>query len=431
MALIADASTTAHAVPSTLWIAPFAALLVAIAVLPLAAHHFWESNRNKAIVTALIAAPTLVMLLVTDPGSLGHVAHEYVSFLGFLGSLYVISGGILVTGDIEATPRTNASLLLVGALLSNIVGTTGASMLLIRPLLRINSERRRVTHTIVFFIFLVSNAGGCLTPLGDPPLFLGYLRGVPFAWTLTLWNEWLATVGALLLAYLVIDSIEHRKETKEALARDSTEIEPIRVQGLVNVPLLAAVVAGVASLPSPWREVVMLAASVASLTLTRRHVREENAFTFGPIIEVAVLFAGIFVAMVPALRILEARAPDLGLTRPLHFYFATGLLSSFLDNAPTYLTFLSVAKGLHASAEPGVASVLVDGGAVPEPYLVAISLGAVFFGAMTYIGNGPNFMVKAIAESAGVKMPSFFGYLGWACAVLGPLLVAVGLVFLA
>jgi Na+/H+ antiporter NhaD/arsenite permease-like protein len=427
-----DATLAAGAaVPHPAWIAPFAALLLAIAVLPLAAHRFWESNRNKAIVAALVSAPTFAYLLLHDRSAIGHAALEYVSFIALLGSLYVVSGGILVTGDIEARPRTNTALLAIGGILANLVGTTGASMLLIRPLLRINSERRLVTHTVVFFIFVVSNVGGCLTPLGDPPLFLGYLRGVPFEWTLTLWKEWLFTIGALLAAYHALDTAMYRRERPEALEEDRTRIEPLAVRGLVNAPLLLGIVIAVVVMPTPFREAFMVGGAVFSLAATPWEVRKENGFGFGPIVEVAVLFAGIFVAMVPALQILEARAPDLGLSRPLHFFVASGTLSAFLDNAPTYLTFLSVAKGLHAAGAPGTASVAVDGGAVPEPLLVAISLGSVFMGALTYIGNGPNFMVRAIAEESGVKMPTFFGYLVWSVGVLGPVLALMAALFVA
>jgi Na+/H+ antiporter NhaD/arsenite permease-like protein len=318
----------------------------------------------------------------------------------------------------------------VGAVLANLFGTTGASMLLVRPLLRINRERRRVTHTIVFFIFLVSNVGGCLTPLGDPPLLLGFLAGVPFTWTLRLWRPWALVTGALLAVYLAIDTVERRREPAEALRADRGRREPFAVSGLWNAGLLIAVVLAVALLAAPFRELVMIAAVAVSLATTPHLVRARNAFSAGPIVEVAVIFAGIFVAMTPALQILEAKAAALGVREPWQFFAVTGALSAFLDNAPAYLAFVSVAKGLSASLPPGAPAVELDGSRVAEAHLVAISLGAVFMGALTYIGNGPNFMVKAIAERAGVRMPTFARYLGWSVAVLGPLFVCVALLFL-
>ncbi len=399
------------------WILPFAAILLSIAVFPLAAPHFWESNRNKALVTGALALPTLGLLLATDPGALAHTALEYGSFMALLGSLYVVSAGVLVTGDVRATPAVNTLILAIGAVLANVIGTTGASMLLVRPLLQINSERHRTTHVLVFFIFVVSNCGGCLTPLGDPPLFLGYLRGVPFFWTAVhLWPAWAFMVAALLALHFVVDSWAYRHEKPRDLALDDATYEPLRVQGAWNFLLFGVIVAVVLGLSSPLREVAMLAVAWSSYRDTPAEVRRANGFGFGPIVEVAVLFAAIFVAMVPALRILEARAPDLGIESPRQFFLWTGGLSSLLDNAPTYLTVLTVARGTH--------------GVVPDPILVAISLGAVFMGANTYIGNGPNFMVKAIAERAGVKMPSFFGYMAWAAVILWPLLAVVGILFL-
>jgi Na+/H+ antiporter NhaD/arsenite permease-like protein len=293
-------------------------------------------------------------------------------------------------------------------------------MLLIRALLQTNRERRRVAHTVVFFIFVVSNMGGMLTPLGDPPLFLGYLAGVPFTWTFTLWPHWAVLNGALLVVYFVYDSRQHRHESRTALRRDRTQIEPLRVDGLVNAVWLAGVVLAVAFLHAPWREVAIVALAVVSFRTTPKTIHRANGFSAGPMVEVAVLFAGIFLTMIPALDLLRVRGDALGVREPWQFFWATGLLSSFLDNAPTYLTFLALGQGLRLPAD------LVG---VPAAILTAISVGAVAMGANTYIGNAPNFMVKAIAEEAGVKMPSFFGYMAYSGAVLLPLFAVITLLF--
>jgi Na+/H+ antiporter NhaD/arsenite permease-like protein len=407
-------------VPSAAWTAPFAALLVAIAVLPLAAPRFWSSNLRKLAVGAVLGLPVLLLYARHDPAALLHTARDYASFIVLLGSLFVISGGVLVTGDIEARPAVNTAFLLAGAVLASVIGTTGASVLLIRPLLATNAERRHVAHTVVFFIFIVSNIGGCLTPLGDPPLFLGYLIGVPFTWTLRLAPHWLFANGILLLTYYLWDRRAHARETSAAVARDRTEVRPMRVAGKRNLVLLLAVVASVAGLGAPWRELAMAALAALSLAATPRAIRDENRFTFHALAEVAALFAGIFLTMIPALDVLHARGPALGLTEPWHFFWGTGLLSSFLDNAPTYLTLLAVAQSL--GLPPQVAG-------VSHEVLAAISAGAVFMGANTYIGNGPNFMVRTIAEERGVKMPSFGGYMLYSCTVLIPLFVVMTFVF--
>ena len=395
-------------------------MLLAIALGPLAIPHWWEANRNKLLVSALLGAPILVLYLARQPGALVHVAQEYVSFIILLGGLYVISGGILLRGDLAATPLTNAGFLAVGAALASLIGTTGASMLLIRPLLHTNRERRHVKHTVIFFVFLVSNVGGMLTPLGDPPLFLGYLRGVPFTWTFRLWPFWLSMTAALLAVYLVWDTRAHARETPAALTRDRREVEPLSVRGGLNGLGLVGVVLAVALLPPPWREVVIVALAAASLRRTPTEIRQANGFTLYPIVEVAVLFFGIFLTMMPALELLETRGGELGVRTPWQFFWAAGTLSSFLDNAPTYLTFLALAQGL------GLADEVVG---VPEVVLAAISVGAVAMGANTYIGNAPNFMVKAIAEESGVRMPGFFGYMLYSGVVLIPLFVLVTLVF--
>jgi Na+/H+ antiporter NhaD/arsenite permease-like protein len=396
-------------------ILPFALMLACIAILPLAAAHFWESNRNKGLVTALLAVPTAIYLWGAHREGLVHSAHEYVSFLALLGSLYTIAGGIHVTGDLRATPRNNVLMMGLGAVLANLVGTTGASMVLIRVLLTTNSERKNVKHLPFFFILIVSNCAGLLTPLGDPPLFLGYLRGVPFSWTFTLLPFWVAAVGYLLLVFYLVDTRAYRAEQGADLALDQVRIQPLRIAGLANVGLLGLVIASI-FLPTPVREMAMVALAAASVQLISKPARLGNKFSYGPIVEVAVLFAGIFITMVPALALLEARGSELGLSAPYQFFLVTGALSSVLDNAPTYLTFLSAAQGMNLGDQ-------IVG--VPHVYLAAISLGAVFMGANTYIGNGPNFMVKAIAEEAGYVMPSFFGYAGRAVLVLTPLYLVV------
>ncbi|HVO12414.1 MAG TPA: sodium:proton antiporter [Vicinamibacteria bacterium] len=408
-------------VPAAAWAMPFVALLLAIAVLPLAAPRFWASNLRKLAVAAVLALPVLLLYLQRHPAALLGTAGEFVSFVVLLGGLFVISGGVFLHGDLEATPWTNALFLASGALLASLIGTTGASMLLVRPLLQTNRERKHVAHTFVFFIFLVSNVGGCLTPLGDPPLFLGYLQGVPFLWTLRLLPAWAFTVGLLLVIYLVWDRRAHARESLADLRRDRVEVRPLRLAGRRNLVLLAGVVPAVAFLPAPWREAAIVALAAASFLLTPPAIRKANHFTFHPIVEVAALFAGLFVTMLPALDLLREHGARLGVRQPWHFFWATGALSSFLDNAPTYLAFLALGQGLHLA--PQVAG-------VPRDILAAISLGAVFMGANTYVGNGPNFMVRSIAEERGVRMPSFGGYLLYSAAILLPVFVVVTLLFL-
>jgi Na+/H+ antiporter NhaD/arsenite permease-like protein len=399
---------------------PFVAMLLAVAVCPLQLPHWWESNRNKLLVSGALGFPILILYLFRRPAALLGTGEEYVSFMILLGGLYAIAGGVRLRGDLEATPLTNTAFLALGALLASFVGTTGASMLLIRPLLQTNSERARVTHTVIFFIFLVSNIGGLLTPLGDPPLFLGYLEGVPFAWTFRLWLPWLCTTSVLLLTYFVWDSIQHTREPLAALRRDRRRIEPLRLQGGVNGLWLAGVVLVVAFVREPWREVLIVALIGLSWWSTPRGVRRANGFTVYPIVEVAAIFFGIFLTMIPALELLRARGGELGVREPWQFFWATGALSSFLDNAPTYLTFLALAQGL------GLVDEVVG---VSHAVLAGISVGAVFMGANTYIGNAPNFMVKSIAEEAGVKMPSFFGYMAYSGSILLPLFVAATFLF--
>ena len=399
---------------------PFVVMLLAIALCPLAVPEWWEPNRHKLIVSAVLGAPILAFYLARTPVALVGTAEEFVSFIVLIGGLYVISGGVLLRGDLQATPLTNTAFLALGALLASLIGTTGASMLLIRALLQTNRERRHVTHTVVFFIFLVSNIGGMLTPIGDPPLFLGYLQGVPFTWTLRLWAPWATMVGGLLALYLIWDSRQYAREPIAALRRDRAEIEPLRLHGVANVGLLGGVIVAVATLPSPLREVVIVALVGLSLWLTPRAVRHANAFTVHPVVEVTVLFFGIFLTMMPVLELLRLRGAELRVHEPWHFFWASGLLSSVLDNAPTYLAFLALGQGL------GLRDDVVG---VPHAILAAISVGSVAMGANTYIGNAPNFMVKAIAESRGVRMPGFFGYLAYSGGVLIPLFVTATWLF--
>ncbi len=429
------------------YVVPFAALLLAIAILPLAAAHWWERNRNKLIVALAFGLPIAVLMFVEAdargvPLTLHDhpvlkALHEYVAFLLLLFALFVISGGIYVRGTLAGTPSVNAALLAIGAVIASFVGTTGASMLLIRPLLRANAVRKRKAHVVVFFIFVVSNCGGLLTPLGDPPLFLGFLRGVPFGWTLGLWKEWALVNGSLLIIFHFLDGwFFHREDVQEKGADLDESVEkartPFGIEGGINLLLLAGVVASIYCTGKyQWRvgaaEAAVLLLALASIALTRKETRTRNGFSYAPILEVAALFLGIFLSMVPALRLLEARGAELGVESARGFFWATGMLSSFLDNAPTYLTFASVAAGMKGLSADDLGTFLASG-AGAGPLLAAISCGAVFMGANTYIGNGPNFMVKAIAEQSGVKMPGFFGYMAWSFAVLIPLFLIVTVV---
>ena len=397
---------------------PFAGLLLVIALVPLAAPRFWAGHYGK--VSLAFGVPVAAWFLVSAPRELLHTATEYASFLVLLGSLFTISGGILLKGTIRATPAVNCAFLGAGAVAANVFGTTGASMLLIRPLLRANAHRRAAGHVVVFFIFVVANIGGLLTPIGDPPLFLGYLKGVPFFWTVAnLWHFWLLATGLVIGVFYVLD---RRAALREGTvpAPEAPEAVPLHVEGKGNFVLLGVVI-GAVFLPTPWRETAMAAAAIVSAWKTPARIRAANEFTYHPIMEVAIIFAGIFATMMPALLILRARGAELGVAAPWQFFWTTGTLSSVLDNAPTYLTFLSLAQGLGGPAD--VAGVSV-------PVLRAVSAGAVFMGANSYIGNAPNFMVKAIAESAGVRMPSFFGYMAYAAAVLLPVFALVTVLFL-
>lgn len=409
-----------HALP--LWsVLPFAGFLLCIALIPLTVPAFWSRHFGK--VSLAFGLPMAAWAFRAAPAELLHTAAEYVSFLVLLGSLFTISGGILLRGTIRGTPGVNAVFLGIGAVVANIFGTTGASMLLIRPLLRANAGRKKTAHVVVFFIFVVSNLGGLLTPIGDPPLFLGYLKGVPFFWTVTnLWPLWALTSGLVIAVFYATDRLAARADVRDpgAASPGGGQAIPLSVEGKENF-LYLGIVIGAVFLPSPWREGLMLLATAASVLRTSARIREENGFSYHPIEEVAILFAAIFATMIPALMILKARGGEIGVTQPWHFFWTTGSLSSFLDNAPTYLTFFSLAQGMGATG--GVVG-------IPAPVLKAISAGAVFMGANSYIGNAPNFMVKSIAEMAGVRMPSFFGYMGYSALVLLPTFLLVTALFL-
>lgn len=413
---------------------PFVALLLAIALLPLTARHFWESNRNKALVAALASLPVIVYLFARNAAtqgaaleSLRHEIAQYVSFIILLGSLYTVAGGIGVRGGRSGGPGTNAGLLAVGAVLANLIGTTGAGTLLIRPLLHMNRRRQHTGHLVVFFIFMVCNLGGLLTPLGDPPLFLGFLNGVGFFWTLSLWPQWLFANGIVLTIFYCWDTFAYRREPEEA--RVAVPGEPLRVEGKRNIVFLVGIATAVllqSRVPGPVSELLMLAMALASWRTTPPAIRAANGFGWAPIVEVAVLFAGIFITMVPALALLAKRGPALGLGEPWQYFWLTGLLSSFLDNAPTYAAFATLAAG---SSDIGLLTNAAVAGAEGPRILQAISCGAVFMGANTYIANGPNFMVKAIAEHAGYPTPSFLGYMAYTAVVLLPVFGLVTLVF--
>ena len=438
---------------------PFVLLLGAIAVFPLmhATEHWWESNLHRLYIAAGLGVVTLsyYAFLHRAPVEIHWPAHavapfvdgavqpgfvwailvnailaEFVPFIVLLFSLYTIAGGIRLEGDLRADSLTNAAIMAVGGVLASLIGTTGAAMLLVRLLLETNRERKHVAHTVVFFIFVVCNCGGCLLPIGDPPLFLGYLQGVQFLWTLGLWPSWLTVNGLLILVYTIMDHFFfHSQETIRDLERDIEQTRSLKISGLnVNGPLLIGVVLAVALLDpnkavpgTNWhawmylREIVQLGLVALSLFFGQKSVRRANDFSYGAILEVAALFIGIFICMQPALQILSENgtmiAAQLG---PGGYFWASGTLSSFLDNAPTYLVFFKTAQ------IPGMGGSTAG---VPADILVSISLGSVFMGAMTYIGNGPNFMVKAIAEKSNVKMPSFFGYMVYSCLILLPILV--------
>jgi Na+/H+ antiporter NhaD/arsenite permease-like protein len=417
--------------PHVAMVIPFVALLLCIACCPLMTPKFWEHHYPKVSIGLGVVSIGYYFFVLSAPARIGHVAMEYVSFITFIGALFVVAGGIHLRTKGEATPMVNTMFLGAGAVLANLLGTTGASMLLIRPWIRINKYRFTSLHA-AFFIFIVSNVGGCLTPIGDPPLFLGYLKGIPFFWvTARCFPAWLVACAILLAIFYVLDRRNFGRAPL-AVREKETLHEEFRIEGGRNFLFLGVIVAAVILIPSSWigvREIVLWAAAVASFRLTKPAVYAANHFTFGPIKEVAWLFAGIFATMVPVLDYLSLHAGSLGLTQPVQFYWLTGALSSVLDNAPTYLAFLAVALGIKGMSvdQPGDIRAFLDQHPI---FVIAVSLGAVFFGAMTYIGNGPNLMVKAICDHAHVKTPSFFGYiLRYSAPILLPVFALIGWIF--
>jgi Na+/H+ antiporter NhaD/arsenite permease-like protein len=412
--------------PNPWIILPFALLLIAIAIAPLLAPDLW--SRHYAKVAFGLGAITLgyYIFVLRDAGRALHTAHDYVGFITLIGSLFIVSGGIHIIVKSEATPLVNVIFLLAGAVIANVLGTTGATMLLIRPWIRMNQYRITAYH-IVFFIFIVANIGGCLTPIGDPPLFLGYLQGIPFWWVMkNCWPMWAIGVGILLAIFYVLDRINFHHAPR-AVRENETATETWKFDGLPNLFFLAVILGAVfVNKPIFLREAIMLAAALGSYFTTKKSVHEANHFNFHPIREVAILFAGIFATMMPALDWLNAHAREvLGQNpSPGIFFWSAGGLSSVLDNAPTYLGFLSALFGV--TGAKNISELL----ALNSPHILAISIGAVFFGAATYIGNGPNFMVKAIADRRKIPMPTFLGFIfKYTLPILLPMLIAVRWLF--
>jgi Na+/H+ antiporter NhaD/arsenite permease-like protein len=437
---------------SMLWVLPFAGILLSIALLPLLAGHFWHHHYGKVSLFWALAIIGPMLAVFGASATVDQLLHtlllEYIPFIILIGALFTITGGILVRGNLHGSPAVNTALLGIGTMMASVVGTTGASMVMIRPLLRANDDRQQSAHTVVFFIFLVSNIGGSLTPLGDPPLFLGFLKGVSFFWPLTalLLPMVVATV-ILLTAFFLLDTYIYAKEGHDRSDPTPDARPPLSVVGLVNFGLLALLVVAVllsgsvdlgavsvgsfeVELAGVARDVALIVLALASLKLTGPAIREENRFTWEPVVEVAKLFGAIFITIIPAIAILRAGengalasllrlvTTDNGTPDNAMYFWLTGILSSFLDNAPTYLIFFNTAGGDAAELQGPLATTLL-----------AISAGAVFMGANSYIGNAPNFMVKSIAERHGVAMPSFFGYMGWSAVFLLPTFALITLVF--
>lgn len=436
-------------------IIPFLGILLSIALFPLFAPHFWHHHYGKvsAFWSLVVALP---FVLAYGHPALHEILHivliDYIPFLILLLALFTVAGGILVEGTLRGNPLLNALLLLIGTVIASWIGTTGASMLMIRPVIRANSHRRSKMHVIVFFIFLVSNIGGALTPLGDPPLFLGFLHGVPFFWTFKLLPETLFVVAMVLVLFFLMDSyLYHREKQAGTLKEPAGEKVPLRIRGAHNLIFLAGIIGAVLmsgtyhageikmlgihlGLANLFRDLVLLILVALSWATTAREVRKKNEFTWGPIIEVALLFAGIFITIIPALAMLRAGTHGHlafiinAVKEPWHYFWITGVLSSFLDNAPTYLTFLNTALGNFYAGLPesqAIPALIAEKGI----FLKAISTGAVYMGANTYIGNAPNFMVRSIAEEQGVKMPNFFGYMGYSLLILIPTFILTTFIF--
>ncbi len=437
---------------SLLYCIPFAGMLLSIAVCPLINAEWWEEKRGYFVI-----AWSLLFLI---PFAIGYgpatafnhlleiVLGDYISFIVLLFGLFCVSGNICVKGDLAGTPQVNAGILIIGALLASWVGTTGASMLLIRPMIRANAWRKRKVHSMVFFIFLVSNIGGCLTPVGDPPLFMGFTHGVPFAWSFHTAPVLAINLVLLLVIYWFLENKAYKKDLADGCIPEISDVkQPLRIEGAHNFIFIACIVGAVilsgtlgniapvfnegirvehevvCSYATIVEMVIILLAALLSFKTTSKQTREDNNFSWGAIEEVAVLFIGIFITMIPALLILSARGSDLGITQNWQMFWMTGLLSSFLDNTPTYLVFFETALSLKAT------TTLIGTVAIPAKMLLAISCGAVFMGANTYIGNAPNFMVKSVAEENGIKMPSFFGYMFWSLRYLVPVFLVDTVIF--
>ena len=453
----AGESGTESGVP--LWLCiPFAGLLLCIAVMPLVKGEWWEAHQPLVVVLWILVM-VIPFALLYGVGSAAETVlectvNDYLTFIVLLFGLFCVSGNITMEGDFAGSPRINVGLLALGTLLASCIGTTGASMLMVRPVIKMNSWRRRKSHIMIFFIFMVSNMGGCLTPIGDPPLLMGFMRGVPFFWSLHLFPVLIFNMVILLFVFYHLDKRNYRRDIAEGrkpdISKPGTEF---RIDGLHNIIFLIMIVAAVIlsgvlpgmpafqdaagnargihifgevslSYPSLIEIALILLAAFLSFKTTDKEVRVKNHFTWGAIKEVAVLFIGIFITMQPALMLLKAVGPNLGITEPYQMFWATGALSSFLDNTPTYLVFLTTAGTLGFTG--GIATTL---GTLPAKMLSAISCGAVFMGANTYIGNAPNFMVKSISDENGVNMPSFFGYMLWSVAVLIPVFIIDMFVF--
>lgn len=418
-----------------LWsVLPFAGILFSIALIPLFAPRFWSNHFAKvSLFWALVfAVPFLYVFREIAAHEIMHIVIiDYIPFILLLWALFTVSGGIYIKGTLKGTPAVNTLILLIGTTLASIIGTTGASMLLIRPILRSNALRKHKAHTIVFLIFLAGNIGGALTPLGDPPLFLGFLHGVPFFWTMHILPQMAFASAVLLTLYFIMDSYYYKKETHADIPE--SELEPLKIEGTRNFIFLAGIIAAVLfsgtfklgevsifginqTVENLIKDAVLVAMGILSLVFTSRNLRESNDFSWEPIKEVAYLFAGIFITIIPALAILKAGEQGVlaalikSVNTPAEYFWAVGIISSFLDNAPTYLTFFNLALGKFYQGLPESQAVALF---IQEkiPYLAAISAGSVFMGAITYIGNAPNFMIKSIAEEAGVRMPGFFGYM--------------------
>lgn len=436
-------------------VAPFVVLLLMIAILPLTSKlsHWWEHNSNKLLVAGICGVIGIGLYVgpTHDLIKIFHTYVEYVAFIALLASLFIVSGGIHISGAFAGSPKVNTAFMAIGAVLANLTGTTGASMLLIRPLIRANQHREHKTHIFIFFIFIVANCGGLLTPLGDPPLYLGFLRGVPFAWTLGLFKEWIFVIGMLLTVFYLLDSQMYKKESPDnqiAVAQQATEKvhgKKLHIEGQFNLGLLLGVVgvilaSGYLVFPmlsqafgheigdlgsKAFQILAMGGIALASFKLTPKHIHEVNSFSFVPILEVACLFVGIFGAMIPALTLLEAKGGSMAISAPWQYYWVSGTLSGFLDNAPTYVTFVTLAATKTGLPVENLAQL-----AMQQPHLLAaISCGSVMMGALSYIGNGPNFMVKAIAEHARIKMPSFGGYMVWSGMILVPVYILTTFLF--